>query len=145
MADTAALVVALSAQLTKFEKDMQRAGIMAEKAVGDIENKFSKMNPQIKTSFLGNLLSSLADQAIAGVGEGVKELVDRFYRFAEDRRICRLSCNGCMACKRRTESRRVGLPRSMSRFGRLRFQLDEMKRGGDNALRTIARRPTRSF
>ena len=47
MADTAALVVALSAQLTKFEKDMQKAGIMAERAVGDIENKFSKMNPQI--------------------------------------------------------------------------------------------------
>ncbi len=35
----------LSAQLTKFEKDMRDAGIMAEKAVGDIEGKFSKMNP----------------------------------------------------------------------------------------------------
>lgn len=43
--DTAALVVALSAQLTKFEKAMADAGTIADKGVKDIEGRFAKMNP----------------------------------------------------------------------------------------------------
>jgi hypothetical protein len=42
--DTAALVVAMSAQLTKFEQDMNKAGGIADNAVRKIENRFSKMN-----------------------------------------------------------------------------------------------------
>lgn len=45
MADTAALVVALSAQLTKFEKDMQKAAGIADKGVKDIESRFARANP----------------------------------------------------------------------------------------------------
>ncbi|MET4283573.1 hypothetical protein [Bradyrhizobium sp. LA6.12] len=37
--DTAALVVALSAQLTKFERDMKQAGNIADRTVADIEGR----------------------------------------------------------------------------------------------------------
>ncbi len=43
--DTAALVVALSAQLTKFEKDMDSAYGIADKSVKKIEDRFSKIDP----------------------------------------------------------------------------------------------------
>ena len=79
MADnTASLVVALSAQLTKFEKDMKQAGIMAENAVGDIENKFSRMNPQINASFLGNLFSNMVTKGIEAATKALTEFYDRF-------------------------------------------------------------------
>jgi hypothetical protein len=45
--DTAALVVALSAQLTKFEKDMKKAYEIADKGVADIEERFSKVNVSV--------------------------------------------------------------------------------------------------
>jgi hypothetical protein len=51
MADTAALVVALSAQLTKFEKDMQKAAGIADRGVKDIENRFAKLNPSAGAGF----------------------------------------------------------------------------------------------
>src|SRR5262245_38832350 len=47
MADTAALVVALSAQLTKFERDMKKAADIADKGVSNIEQRFAKSNPSI--------------------------------------------------------------------------------------------------
>lgn len=59
MADTAALVVALSAQLTKFEKDMKNAVGIASKRTKEIENTFGKMNLTIQ-----NQLSALG----GGVG-----------------------------------------------------------------------------
>lgn len=55
MADTAALVVALSAQLTKFEKDMKGAVDIANKRTKEIEQSFAKMNVGIQ-----NQLSALA-------------------------------------------------------------------------------------
>ena len=55
MADTAALVVALSAQLTKFEKDMQKAGIMAEKAVEsmDVVSTLASVDPLANVAWAG--------------------------------------------------------------------------------------------
>ena len=51
MADTAALVVALSAQLTKFEKDMKGAVNIADKRTKEIEASFAKMNANIQNQF----------------------------------------------------------------------------------------------
>lgn len=58
--DTAALVVALSAQLTRFEKDMKGAVDIADKRTKEIETRFSAMNSAItgKLSELGNIASS---------------------------------------------------------------------------------------
>ena len=45
--DTAALVVALSAQLTKFEKDMDKAVGVADRATGRIEGRIGPMNHEL--------------------------------------------------------------------------------------------------
>lgn len=68
MADTAALVVALSAQLTKFEKDMKSAVGIAERRTKEIENVFSKMNAGIT-----NQLSNLAGSG-GGIASGLARL-----------------------------------------------------------------------
>jgi Lambda phage tail tape-measure protein (Tape_meas_lam_C) len=63
MADTAALVVALSAQLTKFEKDMKGAVDIANRRTKEIENSFTKMNAAIN-----NQLQSLAQTGLGQFG-----------------------------------------------------------------------------
>ena len=62
--DQAALVVALSAQLTKFERDMKRAGDIADQQARNIENRFNRVN--IKAGGLDSLLSSIGRFATVG-------------------------------------------------------------------------------
>lgn len=60
--DTAALVVALSAQLTKFEKDMQGAVAIADKRSKEIETRFGALNESINkqlSNFAANASSQL--------------------------------------------------------------------------------------
>jgi hypothetical protein len=76
--DTAALVVAMSAQLSKFERDMSRAGDIADKTVGGIEQRFSRLNPSVGASFLGNLFSSAVTKGISAAEDALKDLVQRF-------------------------------------------------------------------
>ena len=137
MADTAALVVALSAQLTKFEKDMRKAGIMAERAVGDIENKFSKINPKISTSFFGNLFANLASQALRGAIEGVKELFDRFTDLQKIAELTEISIQWIYGLQEAGMQAGAAFGEINTALRAVAFSLDEMKRGGDNALKTL--------
>lgn len=82
--DTAALVVALSAQLSKFEKDMKGAVDIADRRTKDIENRFTAMNSAIQgklqqlgasasanLGFAGTLLNTLGPAGItAAIGIG---------------------------------------------------------------------------
>src|SRR6185295_16632471 len=100
--DTAALVVALSAQLTKFEKDMKGAVDIADKRTKEIETRFSALNTTISNKFgslsasaksnigfLGDLLSSLGGKgtaaavAIGLVAGAVAFLATQTANFAE--------------------------------------------------------------
>jgi hypothetical protein len=100
--DTAALVVALSAQLSKFEKDMQGAVAIADRRTKEIEGKFSALNTTINNKFtsltsqaksnigfLGDLLSSLGGKgttaavAIGVVAGAIAFLADKTAEFAE--------------------------------------------------------------
>lgn len=72
MADTAALVVALSAQLTKFEKDMKGAVNVADKRTKEIENSFAKMNTAIAGQ-LSNLTAGLGGR-FSGVATSLGRL-----------------------------------------------------------------------
>lgn len=100
--DTAALVVALSAQLTRFEKDMQSAVSVADKNVKKIEDRFAQTNAAItgklkeigsaatsQLGFAGSLLSSLGPVGIAaavGIGAavaGIVSLTNATAEFAE--------------------------------------------------------------
>jgi len=64
--ETAALVVALSAQVSKFEKDMKTATDIADRSVKQIENRFSAMNGVLSSKF--NELSSTASSKLGVVG-----------------------------------------------------------------------------
>lgn len=78
--DTAALVVALSAQLTKFEKDMDKAVGIADQKTRQIENSFSKINPS--AAGIGNFFEKLTSVAgIVGAIAGLKELVSEVAHF----------------------------------------------------------------
>lgn len=138
MADnTASLVVALSAQLTKFEKDMRAAGIMADKAVGDIEDKFSKMNPKISTSFFGNFFANLADKAISAAIDGLKQLIDRFKELQKTSEYTEISMQWIYGLQAAGAKAGASFGDINSALKAVAFQLDEMKRGGDNPLKTL--------
>ena len=100
--DTAALVVALSAQLSKFEKDMKGAVDIADRRTREIETRFSAMNSAItgklqqlgasasaNIGFAGTLLNSLGPAGIAaavGIGAtvgGILLLANAAQEFSE--------------------------------------------------------------
>jgi hypothetical protein len=81
--DQAALIVALSAQLSQFERDMKKAVELADKSTRDIEDKFEKINPSVARgsffgSFLGGMLSELPAKAIRAIEDEINQLIKRF-------------------------------------------------------------------
>jgi hypothetical protein len=135
--DTASLVVALSAQLTKFEKDMRAAGIMADKAVNDIEDKFSKINPKISTSFLGNFFANLADKAINAATDAISKLISRFEDLQKTADYAGTSLQWLYGVQAAGAKAGASIDDMNAAVRALAFQLDEMKRGGDNSLKTL--------
>lgn len=100
--DTAALVVALSAQLTKFEKDMKGAVDIADRRTKEIETTFTRLNStisgklsEVSASMVGNLgfagtlltkLGPIGIAAAAGIGATVgawMALTEATAQFAE--------------------------------------------------------------
>lgn len=73
--DTAALVVALSAQLTKFEKDMDQAVGLADRSVKKIENSFSKIDPGGGSELASKLEKLLTVGGIIAALNSLHELV----------------------------------------------------------------------
>lgn len=80
--DTAALVVALSAQLTQFEKDMDKAVGIADQKTRQIESSFSKINPSV--AGIDNFFAKFTSVAgIVATLAGLKELVSEVAHFEE--------------------------------------------------------------
>jgi hypothetical protein len=134
MADTAALVVALSAQLTKFEKDMRQAGIMAEGAVRDIENKFSKINPQVNASFLGNMFSNIATKGIEAATKAITEFYDRFIMVEKEAAILGQSLKDVWAFQEVAMAGGASLENARKGYREIANLLSEMQRGEKNSL-----------
>lgn len=81
MADTAALVVALSAQLTKFERDMREANTIAERGVSRINRTFEDIN---LAHGLEKGLAFLKGGAIGAIlGEAVRKIVETLDKAGE--------------------------------------------------------------
>ena len=59
-------MVALSAQVSKFEKDMQKAGSIADRQVSSIEDRFAQLNPTI-----GGLTALIPVAVIAGASSAI--------------------------------------------------------------------------
>jgi hypothetical protein len=137
MADTAALVVALSAQLTKFEKDMQKAGIMAEKAAGDIEDKFSKINPQINASALGNMLSNAVSKAVDAAGKALTEFYARFSTLRKEASILGENMRDIFAFQEVAKQGGSSIENATAGLRRMAELLAEMQRGDKNSLSAL--------
>ena len=59
MADDPKLVTALEVRLNAFEKQLKEAGVIAEREVKNIEDKFAKANPVFGGTFLGTFLGPM--------------------------------------------------------------------------------------
>jgi hypothetical protein len=83
--DTAALVVALSAQLTKFEKDMKNAGALADRQARDIEDRFSAINPTFSA-----IKALIPAAAVTGALASIKSVVDALAELGDKAQDTRL-------------------------------------------------------
>lgn len=126
MADTASLVVALSAQLTKFEKDMKAAGIMADNAVTDIEKKFAGINPQVSASFLGNLFSNIVTKGIDAAVKALSDFVDGFVALKKAADLAEISLGKVYGLSSALGKNQEDNARSIEK---LTIMLDDMRRG----------------
>lgn len=126
--DTAALVVALSAQLIKFERDMRQAGDVADRTASGIEDRFSRINPT-GASFLGNFLSSAVIKGIGAAEDALKDLVKRFEDLqytAKYTEVAIQSVYGLQAAFQKSGSSADELNKSLTSIA---LQLDQMQRG----------------
>lgn len=127
--DTAALVVALSAQLSKFERDMKQAGDVADRTVSGIEGRFSKLNPSVNASFLGNFLSTAVTKGISAAEDALRELVKRFEDLQYTAKYTETAIQavyGLQAAFQKSGSSADDLNKSLSSVA---LQLDQMQRG----------------
>lgn len=135
--DTAALVVALSAQLTKFEKDMQRAGVLADKTVSDIEDKFSRANPSFGGSFLGNFLGNLSTKALESAISFAIDLKDRFIELEATAHLVGVSMNDVFGIQQAASKSGASVNEVTQSVRGLAVLLDQMQRGEKNSLSAL--------
>jgi hypothetical protein len=134
MADTAALVVALSAQLSKFEKDLAKAGVIAEREVKNIEGKFEKMNPQVKASFLGNLFSTALTSSIDAATKAVTDFYARFKELDKQAQITGQSIKDMWAFQEAAKQGGASTEDALRGLREMLNLMNQMKRGQGNSL-----------
>jgi hypothetical protein len=138
MADnTASLVVALSAQLTKFEKDMRAAGIMAEKAADDIEKKFSNINPQVSSSFLGNLFSNIVTKGIDAATKALMDFKDRFLELDKQAKVTGETMENLWGFQEAARASGATTEDALKGLREMANLLNQMKRGQGNSLQEL--------
>lgn len=139
MADdkTASLVVALSAQLTKFESDMKKAGDIADRTVSDIEGRFSKANPTFGGSFLGNLFSNFTTKALEAAVKLVSDLVDRFIDLEKVSKLVGESMRDLFGVQQAASQFKVPIEDTTASIKGLAVLLDQLQRGEKNSLSAL--------
>lgn len=135
--DTAALVVALSAQLTKFEKDMRQAGVLADKTVSDIEDKFARANPSFGGTFLGNFLGNVSTKALESAIAFAVDLKDRFIDLERTSKLVGVSMNEIFGIQQAASKSGASVSEVTQSVKGLAVLLDEMKRGEKNSLSAL--------
>jgi hypothetical protein len=134
---TAALVVALSAQLSKFEKDMKDARNIADSAARGIEDRFARMNPVFAGSFLGNFASNFASSAMDKAIKLVEDLKNRFIDLKDTAHLVQVSMNDIFGIQQAASKTGASIDDVTKSVRSLATLLDEMKRGEKNTLSTL--------
>lgn len=163
MADnTAALVVALSAQLTKFEKDMKDAVKIADNTTKSIETSFSKMNKNIENEFssfigrytaaagpIGNIISGLGPIGLAIAGTigaatlAIGFLVDKTQQYIDKQKAMRemaettgLSLDALKVLGITSGKVGVDIEKTERAINKLSVELDQLRTKGEGPLAT---------
>lgn len=160
MADTAALVVALSAQLTKFEKDMKDAVTIADRRTKEIETSFSKLNDTINSQLsslaqayssnigrLGSLLGALGPYGTAaavGLGAAVlamNQLIETADRYSEKQKKLReasettgLSINQFKVLSRAAAAAGVDADQFETAINKMNAAIEELQKNAEGKL-----------
>src|SRR4051812_11712734 len=93
MAVDPGLVVSLEARLDKFEKQLKSAGVIADREVSAIEQRFARSNPQFNGSFLGNFLSNFATKGLEKAVDLVQDMVRQFRELESVSKLVSVSMN----------------------------------------------------
>jgi hypothetical protein len=132
--DTAALVVALSAQLTKFERDMKSAGDTADRTASGIEDRFSKLNLSTTASALGNLFANFTTKGIEAAIQFLTDLRDRFLELPGIAKLVGESLNDVWGFQEAAANAKVPIDDATKSLKGLAVLLDQMQRGEKNSL-----------
>ncbi len=136
-ATDAQLVVSLEARLNKFEKQLKEAGIIADRQVKAIEDRFARSNPAFGGSFLGSFLGNFSTKALEKALSLADDLLDRFRELEKLSKLVGSSMNDVF-----------GIQEAAGKFGApvgdvnqsvrsLATLLDQMKRGDENSLTAL--------
>jgi uncharacterized coiled-coil protein SlyX len=128
------LVVALEARLTQFEKQLKEAGVIADREVKAIEDRFSRANPAFGGTFLGSFLGSLSAQVPRQIISFVESLIDRFKDLERVSKLANIQMNDLFGLQEAAGKSRVAVDEVNKSVRQLAILLDESKRGEENSL-----------
>ncbi|WP_441280082.1 hypothetical protein [Bradyrhizobium sp. 63_E2_N1_3] len=129
--DTAALVVALSAQVSQFERDMKRANDIADRTVGQIEGRFSNL---LGASTLGNLFGNIATKGLEKAVSVLDDLLDRFVKLTQIAHLVQVPIQDVFGIQESASKDGASVDEAAQSIRSLAVLLDQMKRGQTNTL-----------
>lgn len=135
--DTAALVVSLSAQVSKFEKQMKDAGLIADRTVKDIEDKFSKANPAFGGTFLGSFLGNIASAGFSKLISFAEDMAKRFIELDRTAKLANVSMQELFGLQQAGAKLGVPIDDVTQSVKALAVLLDQMQRGEKNTLSAL--------
>ncbi len=128
------LVVALQAKLDKFEGQLKQAGVIADREVANMEDRFSRFNPGIATG-IGTFLGALAGSAVTKAISSLETIFDRFKKIEETAKLAAISMNDVFGFQ--TSIKKSSFEDVDQALVTLSGLLDRAKRGEDNGLSKI--------
>lgn len=137
MAVDPGLVVSLEARLDKFEKQLKEAGVIADRHVSAIEDRFSKSNPSFSGSFLGNFLANLTTKGLDAAVKMVSDLVDRFIDLEKVSKLTGESMRDLFGIQEAAAKFKVPVDETAASVKALAVLLDQMQRGEKNSLTAL--------
>lgn len=136
MAADPKLVVALEARLDRFEKQMKDAGVIAERGVKDIEDKFSRANPAIGAGavFGGTLLASAFTAGLKQAGSFIEGIIERFKELQQVAKLAGASMQEVFGLQEAGRKFNVPIEEMTSGIRNLSNLLNQAGRGEENSL-----------
>lgn len=134
MPDNPQLVVALETRLDKFEKQLKEAGVIAEREVKNIEDKFSRANPQFAGTFLGSFLGSASSQGMKALIGFIEDAINRFKDLEKVAKLVNIEMNELFGIQQAAAKFGAPIDDVTKSVRNLAELLNQMQRGEENSL-----------